>query len=291
MPLLKHASIFYLLLLLSAFSASAQALHTVITHAPNDEKDHLQDYVYLVLKAALRASKEKYGAYEFRRAPKAMPRDRQFAELIKGEQLTVIASPPKANWSGKTLQVPFPLQKGISSYRIFLLMDKNKDLLSNVKRLSQLKAFSTGANLNWTTTKILEDHGFNIVKTLGYKNLFDMLARDRFQTFNRGVNEVSIELQAFGKAFPGLTYDQHLVLYTYLPNYFHVTPKQPELAARIEYGLKQMHASGEHDAIFYQFYGQHLAKYRLDERKLFVIENTNLEPGMYERDKPFLLAH
>ncbi|SMF16514.1 hypothetical protein SAMN02745866_01080 [Alteromonadaceae bacterium Bs31] len=270
---------------------TARAFDLAIIHAPLDEKDHHQEYIYEALERALFVTKESYGNYKMKLARKAIPRDRQFTELLEGKTLTVITSAPKANWTGKTLRVPFPIQKGIGSYRIFLIMEENKDLLKHVTTLGQLKLFSTGANVNWSTTKILKDHGFNTVDSLGYKNLFNMLSHGRFQTFNRGVNEVAKELEIFGKDFPSLTYDKHVLLYTYLPNYFYVTPKQPRLAQRIEFGLKKMHQNGELDKLFNRYYGPHLAQFELQNRRVFEIENTNLESGWYEHDKPYLLKH
>ncbi len=271
-------------------SSPASAIDIAITHAPLDEKDRLQEYVYLVLEESLIASKPVFGEYKMAQAHKALPRDRQFAELIKGEKLTVISSAPKAAWTGKTLRVPFPIHKGLSSYRIFLVMKKNKNLLAGVSNVNQLKLLSTGTNINWSTTKILDDHGFNTVKALGYKSLFDMLAHERFQTLNRGITEIGLELETFGKIHQNLSYDEHVVLYTYLPNYFYVTPTQPELAERIEYGLKQMHLNGKLDSIFERYYSEVVDTYKLHERKKFVISNTNLAPGMYETDKPYLLS-
>ena len=270
--------------------AAVHAEDLVIMQAPTDAQDRLQDYTYAVVLRALRETEGDYGRFRLRETAHAMVRDRQFSALHKGKDLTVLTSPPKRQWSKKVIRVPFPIQRGISSYRIFMLMEEHKELLKNVHTLAQLKAVSTGSSSDWSTTQILADHGFNLVVGYGYATMFDMLAQGRFQTFNRGVNEIPIELEIFSRKHKQLAYDRYVAVYTYLPNYFYVSPQHKRLAHRIEAGLIKMHKNGALDELFTAHYGNLVNGFDLKNRRIFYIENTNLEPGMYAQDKQYLLG-
>ncbi len=116
-----------------------------------------------------------------------------------------------------------------------------------------------------------------------------MLNSERFLTFNRGINEILIESEVFGSAYPNLTFDKHIALFTYLPNYFFVSPKYPILAKRITNGLHKLHNNGELDKLFDEYFGQYIKKINLENRRFFYIENTNLGEDMYQQDKPYII--
>lgn len=261
----------------------------VIAHKPLDEKDKLQEYSYKLLNLVLEETTTQYGVYTLTRASSTMTRSRQFIELMKGENLHVAISPPLDQWREKTLRVPFPIQKGIASYRIFFILKKNKDIFKNVFTLSALKKIATGSNIQWSTTRILRYHQFNLITSITYKGLFDMLNFERFISFNRGINEIFVELDTFGSQFPNLTYDKHIAMFTYLPNYFYVSPKYPQLATRIEQGLIKVHHSGQLNKLFEQYFGQYIKKINLRNRRYFYIKNINLEDEMYQQDLPYIL--
>lgn len=286
-PSLSLAKLLCLFCALCQFST--QAITHVIAQAPLDNKDKLQQYSYQLLQLALDVTKEEYGDYRLSRATIAMSRDRQFLELIKADKLNVMISPPQKGRGENAIRVAFPIQKGISSYRIFFLLNKNKDIFKEVNSIEELKKYSTGSNIQWSTTQILKYHQFNLVTSITYKGLFDMLNSERFISFNRGINEIFIELETFSKQFPELTYDQHIALFTYLPNYFYVSPSQPKLAKRLETGLLVLHNNGQLDELFYRYFGQYIDKIALQKRRFFTLENINLEPFMYIQDKPYLL--
>ena len=261
---------------------SLNAIEHVIAHAPLDDKDKLQEYSFKLLTAALEITIDDFGTYTLTRASESMSRDRQFMEVSKGERLTVIASPPIKKWRNDSLRVAFPIDKGISSYRIFFLLKKNHNLFENITTLDELKKISTGSNQQWSTTQILKDSGFNLVTGITYQGLFAMLNSERFLTFNRGINEILIESEVFGSAYPNLTFDKHIALFTYLPNYFFVSPKYPILAKRITNGLHKLHNNGELDKLFDEYFGQYIKKINLENRRFFYIENTNLGEDMYQ---------
>jgi len=77
----------------------------------------------------------------------------------------------------------------------------------------------------------------------------------------------------------------------YLPGYFYVSQKAPRIAERIEYGLIKMFESGDFDEYFYRYFGEDVKRAKLEQRKIFYLDNTNLSPDMYENDKKYLMDH
>jgi hypothetical protein len=241
------------------------------------------------LELALNASKDRYGDYQFQLTPHDMNRDRQFRQLVSGVDLTVLVSPPKARWEGQVIRVPVPVQKGLASYRLFFLLSDNIDLLQNVKSVEDLRQFRHGQGRYWSSVKILKDNGFQVVTGHSYTGLFSMLQKNRFDLLMRGLNEVEIEQEVFAQEMKTISLDPHVVLYFYLPNYFYVSPKQPRVAQRLEYGLLKLHENGEFDRHFHRYYGSALKKFNMGQRTLLKIPNTNIDNSLFEHDKPYIL--
>jgi len=171
------------------------------------------------------------------------------------------------------------------------MIEENKHLTKNIETVEQLKLLSAGTDNQWSTTIILRENNFNLVLGAHYPTLFKMLANKRFQTFPRGLNEIYLELERFQSTYPNLIADEHVAVFMYLPGYFYVSQKAPRIAERIEYGLIKMFESGDFDEYFYRYFGEDVKRAKLEQRKIFYLDNTNLSPDMYENDKKYLMDH
>ncbi|WP_157447178.1 hypothetical protein [Catenovulum agarivorans] len=265
------------------------ALDKVMAYSPEQNFDKREEYHLALLKAVLVETEQEFGLFELTRSAVTMPRSRQALELTKGNIINVIASPPFKGQLNNNLRVAFPIRRGLSSYRIFLVMQQNVDLYKNANTLEQVKQFKTGQKQYWSTEKILLHHGFNVVSTANYKGLFKMLALGRFDSLNRDIAEAYIELETFKKEIPQLSYDRHIALYTYLPYYFYVSPKQLNLAKRLEFGLLKLHKSGQLDTLLFNYFAAYLHLAKLENRRIFYIDNINLSQDMYSHDQAYLL--
>ena len=96
--------------------------------------------------------------------------------------------------------------------------------------------------------------------------------------FSRGVNEIFPEFEKYAAANPNITIEKNMLLYYPYPFYFFVTPSDPELAKRIETGLRQMIKDGSYDAIFWKYNGKVLARARMKERRIIRLKNPNVPP-------------
>jgi hypothetical protein len=264
-----------LLVILVPFG-NASALEQVITIKPLSDKDTRYEYPEDLLKLILQKTEQTYGKAEVVRCKYIMKRERTLIALEEGEDIHVMAEAVKPGWEERLLPVRIPIRKGIQGYRTFLIHKDNQDTLSKVKTLDDLRKFPTGSGSQWSTTRVLEENGFKVVKGVDYEGLFKMLMRKRFITFGRGINETPFEFNARKDDYPDLAIEQHLALFIPLPTYFFVTPKKPELARRIEEGLIVMIYDGSFDRFFNERFGEIIADANLKKRRIFKLNNPNL---------------
>ena len=248
-----------------------------------------REYADKLLGLALEYSEEKYGAFELIQQHEPTVIRRQLLELEKGENLSVAVSMPMRDWLEKAQIVPFPLLKGLASYRMFFAVGKNSASFNRIDKLENLKALKIGQGQGWSTGKILEDNGFQVVYGGPYDTLFPMLFADRFQLLMRGAYEIGPELTRYRADMPDLSVVEGIAIYTYLPMYFFVTKAQPLLAERVQYGLEKAYASGKLDALFQQYFGETLIWIKSNKHRFFYVRNTNIDSSFYMHDKAYLL--
>ncbi|WP_229262850.1 hypothetical protein [Duganella radicis] len=240
--------------------------------------DSRDRYTLLLLNAALEASSARYGAYELRRSPLGMERDRLLSEMKKGELVNLSAQITSQEWERGLIPIRIPVDKGISGYRISLITGSKQAQFSAITTLEQLKRLPLGAGRQWSSTAVFLHAGFDVAQGNSTAGLHSMLAAHRFEHFPRGIEEALFEQAAYAPTFPGLEVERSLAIYFPLPRYFFVTPGQPRLAERLEYGLRQLIADGRFDQIFHDFYDELIDKINLRKRRVFRLDNPLLSP-------------
>jgi len=93
---------------------------------------------------------------------------------------------------------------------------------------------------------VLRANGLRVVTSIGYEQLFAMLAAERFDYMPRGVHEVWYEQ----RQHPGLAIEDGLFLRYSVPFHFFTSRDNPALADRIERGLRAAQADGSFDRLF-----------------------------------------
>jgi len=268
---------------------AAFSLDHVITNKPQAKADGRLQYSYKLLEIVLAATTEEYGDYKISKSKENMQRNRQMIELRRGKLLNMIVSPPKPGWEQAAIRVKFPTMRGICSYRISLIKNTNRDMLKNVNSLEQVKNYSVGAHNQWSTAIVLRNNDFNIVAGPNYLALFEMLAKNRFELFPRGLNEIYTELDLQKNDHPNLMVEEHIALFHYLPVYFYVSPKTPRLAKRISDGLAITFENGEFQKNFDEHFKKSIDLAKLENRKIFSLDNSNITPEMLKEDKKYVL--
>jgi len=263
---------------------------TLVVRIPYMEREAAHRvYADELLRLALELSKDKYGPYQIVQQRQETVIRRQLLEVEAGKNLSLAVSMPTPEWLEKTQIVQVPIMKGLASYRLFLASDKNQAMLKNINTLKELKALTIGQGQGWSTAKILEDNGFNVMHGGPYATLIPMLKANRFELLMRSIYEVGPELKAYKRTMPDLTIVNNFGLYTYLPMYFFVSKNQPLLAERLTYGLHRAHKNGQLNKLFESHFTEALKRLRNKQRKTFFLTNTNIDKSFFEQDKPYLL--
>lgn len=290
---LPHMKCIFLLVCLIAGSvahADNAVKPTMVVKIPYMERAGVhREYADTLLKLALDLSEDHYGPYQIVQQSQQTVIKRQLLELEKGSELSVATSMPMPEWLNRARVVQIPIMKGIASYRMFFAHKKNLAMFNEINTLETLTTFKVGQGPGWSTGNILQENGFQVVYGGPYETLLPMLAADRFQLLMRGVYEIVPELDRHQSTTSELGIVEGIAIYTYLPMYFFVSKKQPLLAERLEYGLKKAHASGQFDSLFNRFFGETLDLLNANQRRIFYLPNTNIDPSFFERDKPYLL--
>ncbi len=254
------------------------ANEVILINRPLSTEDSRYKYPENLLKKIIAVTADQYGTAQVQHTKWNMRRDRTFINLTEGTKIHVMAEAPKPGWESQLIPVRIPIRKGIQGFRTFLILKKNQAMLSEIKTIEELKKIPTGSGLQWSTTRVLKENGFNVVTGGDYEGLFKMLVAERFITFGRGINETPVEYAQRKSIYPDLAIEQGLLLYIPLPTYYFVTPKKPELAKRIEKGLTTLIDNGAFDVIFNQYFGEMIKNANLSKRKIFKINNPNLSP-------------
>jgi hypothetical protein len=275
-----------LAVLLCIHAVSALALEQVLINHAESPDDTRYDYPRRLLARVLEVTADAYGPFVLETNGLAMTRSRALESMVEGKLLHVMAEAPKPDWNERLLCVRIPIRKGIQGYRIFLTRNEHRDRLQAITSFDQFKALPTGSGTQWSTTRVLEEAGFNVVRGLDYEGLFGMLIRNRFVTFGRGINEVFVEYEQRQPIFKELAVDQRFLLYIPLPTYFFVSPTRPTLRDRIEKGMTALIESGEFETLFRSEFGPVIERAKLDQRILFSVPNPNLT-----KDDPLDVSH
>jgi hypothetical protein len=268
----------YALLLqtLFCFSSNIFAIETVLINNALSIQDSRYTYPKKLLQRILDVTETEFQPTEVKATTNVMTRARILRELERGEQIHVMAEAPKPEWNARLLSVRIPIRKGIQGYRLFLIKKRDQAHLNAISSFDDFKRLPTGSGKEWSTTRVLEENQFNVIKGTNYEGLFGMLMHDRFTTFGRGINEVYEEFAQHELKYPELAIDEKFLLFIPLPTYFFVSPTKPELRDRIEKGLKQLIQSGEFETIFHKEFGPLIKKANLANRTTFRVSNPNL---------------
>lgn len=141
------------------------------------------------------------------------------------------------------LLVPIPIYLGAGGYRVFLVHKDSVEKLALIRNLEDLKSLKIGSGNGWLDTEIMQQAGLNVV-TAEYKNLFEMLQRERFEVFSRSILEVNNEKEMLA-GLNNVSIDKYLLLRYPVDLFFYVSPKEPTIQKAIYLGLRRLYASGK----------------------------------------------
>ena len=253
----------------------AQPLQITYFPAPESNDDTRFDYATELLRKALEKTEKSDGAFMMKPAGK-MNVGRAFGFLEEGRIVNVGWSSPTIEREKKFIPILIPINKGLLGYRVFLIRQQDREKFSNIKTVEQLKKLKVGQGHVWNDVKVFKANDFKVVTGPEYEGLFDMLSAERFDYFSRGINEAPKEYDERKTRLPNLFIEESILLYYPWPKYFFTSKKTPELASRIERGLRMMITDGSFDKHFMAYHQKDIERVKLKDRKLFKIDNPLL---------------
>jgi hypothetical protein len=172
------------------------------------------------------------------------------------------------------LPIRISLLKDLTNYRLFLIRKDDQEKFNQVKNLNDLRKFKAGQGVRWTDTDILIANDLPVTTSPLFEPLFNMLLGKRFDYFPRGLYEIWAEEELFKNK--GIGVEQHLMLHYVTMKYFFVNKNNPQLADRIERGLKIAIADGSFDQLFYSIPGFKRGYDEIANKERLVIKLENI---------------
>ncbi len=270
---------FLLLLALPAWSAP-----TRVVYNKGERPHHVK-----LLKEILEHTKDM-GPYELQASDTTFGSSRLIDEVADnggGANILTRAPATSEKEMERLLPIRIPLDKGLLGYRILLVRKQDLPKFAAVNSVEDLKKFRMGQGSHWVDATVLEKAGFNVIGGYYPAGLRRMLNEDRFDMIARAIWEAPKELEEVAKDMPDLAVEPTLVLHYPFARYFWVSRKGdgPDLARRIETGLRRIMANGTFDRLFDEFYGAFVEQTNLRSRRVFEAGNALLPPDTPLDDK------
>lgn len=234
-------------------------------------------YELALLHEVLERTRPDYGAYEEQPFTQSVSDARAYQLVIEGRLVNLLAAgvgqPPLER---EMIPVAFPIDKGLLGWRVSSIDRGSQDRLSHVNSIEELRQFRVGQGSDWADVRIYEYNKIPVETATDFELLFPMLLHGRFDLFPRGLFEIHRELAAYGKRYPDLAIEQHLLLHYPFCDAYYVSRSAPHLAARLKAGLERMEADGSLDALLNKHFGKLLADLNLRQRVVIDLENPFL---------------
>lgn len=150
--------------------------------------------------------------------------------------------------------VHFPITMGMLGHRLLAVTEANKDLFAGVETLDDLRQKGVlGSGIDWPDTRILRLAGLHVA-TASDNNLWQMLARDRFNAFPRGVNEILPEVTGANTGWLGVkvVIDRHIMLVYKFDHFFYFSKANAHKAQIVEQGMIRAFEKGKLQALLNQ---------------------------------------
>lgn len=274
--------LFIPILMLLWLALPAWAADITVTHNKGEPA-----YFVNLLKEALEHTKDQ-GAYTVKSAETTLGTARMIDAITEDSgEVSIMTRGSNIDEEKKLLPIRIPLDRGLLGYRIFIIRQQDLAKFAAVNTVDDLKKLRPGQGSRWPDATILDKAGFKVVRGYYAPGLMRMLNEERFDMFPRATWEAPENLKLQGKDLPDLVIEPTLALFYPYPRIFMVSRKGsgPELAARIETGLRKMIADGSFDKLFNDNFGPFIESTKLRERKILRIDNALISPETPFDDK------
>ncbi|MFW6347057.1 MAG: ABC transporter substrate-binding protein [Cyclonatronaceae bacterium] len=233
-----------------------------------------QDYERLVFVALLEATEDQYGAWEIEENLDEYPgaeESQVFTE--KGQDVFVTIAGNQKFSEDDMIVVPHLLTKNLMGYRVPVIRQDDAETFAGIRDEAQVQQLTHGIPRTWSDAVIFRENGYEVSEEGDFEDIFDRLQAGRFDYSAFGANEVLSVYENRARERENLVIDPNLLFFYPFPLVFYVSPQRPELAERIETGMRAIQESGRLDEIFDAHYGNIVEELHLSGRKLIILDN------------------
>lgn len=270
--------------LLLASQVSAAVLDVVY---PQAEERPPEDYGYQVLQLALSKSGQPY---RLSLSSYKMNLERTRSELKAGT-VSVCDFGTGQAFEQMFLPVYFPIDRGLSGYRLFIINRALAPAFAQIHDLAGLRKKVAGQGRGWADTLILEAAGIH-VRTAEFDDLFRMVDAQRFDFYPLGVEEVYPLWSRYRALAPNSIVEKTLVLHYPFARLFFVRKDNTALRDALLLGLQRALADGSLQRLLdgnARFSGA-LKRADLKHRTLIEIDNPNASPEFKAMPRAYFLT-
>lgn len=256
-------------------ATSISGAPTVISHkSPETSGDLREAYNTELITLALEKSKAKYGPYQLVEIPPMNTARQIYTTNTKTypNLLNEISYLDSLTDNLDITYIDFPVDLGITGYRICFINPAIKEAVKKITRADQLKKYSIGQGIGWADSLILRHNGFRVIEVQNYDSLFKMVAAGRIDLYCRGVNELKKEYESY-RYITRLTYDESFALVYPLPRFYYMGAFNKDVKERMEVGLRMAYNDGSLLKLWHKHNDANLEFANLKNRKIFRLEN------------------
>lgn len=254
-----------------ALSNQAKALDKIVMWDKSYNRPAMLELVTLAADLTI----EQYGPYELQPSMD-LEEGRAFTQLIKNQDVNLAIGGVTQQRETTTLPVYFPLTRGLLGFRLCLVNQQRANAFIEIETVEDFSRaqLTIGLGTHWPDKEIIEHNKLQIVTNPVFSRLFDMLSKNRFDCFLRGIGELEYELDAYPTE--QLMTEEHIAFIYPLANFIFISPQESRLQKRIEQGLLIAKQNGQFAEHFEKHYRPLMQLHKFYERKLFILRNPNL---------------
>jgi len=237
---------------------------------PYIEERSSNDFGYQVLKLALSKSGVDYQLSINSRKSNQL----RAQKLLEDGEVSLIDVGTSADFEKRFDAIHFPIDRGLSGYRLFIIHNSQAEQFSKVRSIEDLKKKVAGQGPGWADVKILSAAGID-VQTSQFESLFAMVDKGRFDFLPLGVEEVHGFLKRYQTLAPNSIVEQRIALHYPFARFFFVQRGNKVLHDAILSGLESAFADGSFQQLLEgnPLYSEGLNRANLKQRLLIEIDN------------------
>lgn len=254
-----------------------------VKYYKNGYTPNLRRYLDDVLNAAMEKTEGTFGEYAVQYYPYKMSSNRAKLETERGKDINILFS---SHWHGhlvdpsNVIRINVPVFRGLLGLRQLVVTEEGAVKVDGVTDRSSFLNLTAGQGSRWIEVEILESNGITVIEAQQYDSLFPMLVRKRFDYLPLSILEVEEAVQKQLDTHPQLRVNTQLNLFYPLPIFLFVNAKQPQLAQRLEQGLRLAVSDGTVDFLFEKHFSYIQKSLGLTSDRIVVLNNPLITSDM-----------